>query len=97
MAWIVVGVFAHSREGFLGAAWLFLAAGQLHYARQFRRRDRLGQAPPGAEEDVATLARQGRKIEAIKRYRQLNPGIGLREAKQVIDELPPGLNEPGRS
>jgi ribosomal protein L7/L12 len=33
------------------------------------------------------LVTQGRKIEAIKRYRQLNPGIGLREAKQVIDEM----------
>jgi hypothetical protein len=97
VAWIVIGVFVHSWEGFLGAVWLFLAAGQLYYARQFRRRDLLGQAPPGAEEDVAALVHQGRKIEAIKRYRQLNPGVGLREAKQVIDGLPAGLNEPGRS
>jgi ribosomal protein L7/L12 len=37
--------------------------------------------------EVAALVERGRKIQAIKRYRQLNPGIGLKEAKDVIDGL----------
>ena len=48
-----------------------------------------------AEQDVVTLLRQGRNIEAIKRYRDLNPGVGLREAKLVIDGLKPGVDHPG--
>jgi hypothetical protein len=33
------------------------------------------------------LVERGRKIQAIKRYRVLNPGIGLKEAKDVVDGL----------
>lgn len=79
-----------NRAGFgVGGMWLLLSASWFLTARQFRRREQLGfgQDLPGAGPDVVTLVRQGRKIEAIKRYRQLNPGIGLREAKHVIDEL----------
>jgi ribosomal protein L7/L12 len=36
--------------------------------------------------DVHALAQQGRKIEAIKRYRQLT-GVGLKEAKDYVDRL----------
>ena len=72
---------------FEGAVWLVLAASWLFLARQFRRRGQLDQAVPGAGQDVLILVRQGRKIEAIKRYREMNPGIGLREAKHVIDGL----------
>jgi ribosomal protein L7/L12 len=36
--------------------------------------------------EVHTLAQQGRKIEAIKRYRQLT-GVGLKEAKDYVDRL----------
>jgi hypothetical protein len=73
----------------IGALWLLLAGNWFLLARQLRRRERLGfdQELPGAGQDVVTLVGQGRKIEAIKRYRQLHPGIGLREAKHVIDEL----------
>lgn len=37
--------------------------------------------------EVLVLVRQGRKIQAIKRYRELNPGIGLKQAKDVIEGL----------
>jgi ribosomal protein L7/L12 len=43
------------------------------------------QAVPGLAPEVVILVNQGRKIQAIKRYRELNPGIGLKEAKDVID------------
>lgn len=39
--------------------------------------------------EVVELARQGKKIEAIKRYRQLT-GLGLRESKDAIDSLTAG-------
>lgn len=91
VAGIIYAVLADANwAGFgVGGMWLLLAAGWFLTARQFRRREQLGfaQDVPGAGQDVLTLVRQGRKIEAIKRYRQLNPGIGLREAKHVIDEL----------
>ena len=80
---------ANRADFWTGGLWLVLAANCFLIARQLRRREQLGfdQELPGAGQDVLTLARQGRKIEAIKRYRQLNPGIGLREAKHVIEEL----------
>ena len=73
----------------IGALWLMLAAGWFLTARQLRRREQLGtgQGLPVADQDVLTLVRQGRKMEAIRHYRQLNPGVGLVEAKNVIDEL----------
>jgi ribosomal protein L7/L12 len=79
--------------------WLVLGAGFIPQARQFSRRERLGfdRALPAADQDVVTLLRQGRNIEAIKRYRDLNPGVGLREAKLVIDGLKPGVDRPGTS
>ena len=42
---------------------------------------------PVPEPEVLLLLEQGRSIQAIKRYRELNPGIGLKEAKDVIDGL----------
>jgi len=36
--------------------------------------------------EVADLVRQNRKIEAIKLYRELT-GVGLKEAKEVVDRL----------
>jgi ribosomal protein L7/L12 len=32
----------------------------------------------------------GYLTEAIRRYRQRHPGVGLREAKQVVDDCAPG-------
>ena len=73
----------------VGAAWLTMAFSWFLMARQYHRREQLGgdQELPEAGQDVRTLLSQGRKIEAIKRYRQLHPGVGLREAKHVVDEL----------
>ena len=81
----------------LGCVWLVGAACLIPQARQFSRRERLGydRALPAAEQDVLTLLRQGRNIEAIKRYRQSNPGVGLREAKHVVDGLKPDVDQPG--
>lgn len=42
--------------------------------------------PPVSTPDVEALIRDGRKIEAIKRYRELH-GVGLREAKDAVDAL----------
>jgi MYXO-CTERM domain-containing protein len=72
-----------------GGGWLLLAVGWFFVGRQYRRREQLGfdRELPGAGQDVQTLLRQGRKIEAIKLYRQLHPGIGLREARHAVDEL----------
>jgi ribosomal protein L7/L12 len=50
---------------------------------------RVGSTPPAGAVDLAevhTLAHQGQKIEAIKRYRQLT-GVGLKEAKDYVDRL----------
>jgi ribosomal protein L7/L12 len=44
-------------------------------------------AVPGFAPEVVILVDQGRKIQAIGRYRELNPGIGLKAAKDAIDEL----------
>lgn len=40
----------------------------------------------GVSDGVRSLARRGRKIEAIKLYRE-ETGLGLAEAKSVIDRL----------
>lgn len=47
----------------------------------------IGQGPDIAiDQDVVTLARAGRKIEAIKRYRELT-GVGLKEAKDAVERI----------
>jgi ribosomal protein L7/L12 len=43
-------------------------------------------AGSGVPADVVALAQGGKKIEAIKRYRELT-GVGLREAKDVVDGI----------
>ncbi|MFC0431609.1 50S ribosomal protein L7/L12 [Kutzneria buriramensis] len=43
-------------------------------------------AEPGPDQDVVLLARAGRKIEAIKRYRELT-GVGLKEAKDAVERI----------
>ena len=45
------------------------------------------QALPVPTPEVAALVERGRKIKAIARYRELNPGIGIRQAKEFIDRL----------
>ncbi len=48
----------------------------------------LASAPAGSgvPAEVVALAQGGKKIEAIKRYRELT-GVGLREAKDVVDRI----------
>lgn len=46
-----------------------------------------GQPPPG--ETPEQLLRTGRKIEAIKRYRELT-GVGLKEAKDAVEAMEAG-------
>ena len=41
---------------------------------------------PAIGEEVIALARDGKKIEAIKRYREMT-GVGLAEAKERIEEI----------
>jgi ribosomal protein L7/L12 len=41
----------------------------------------------GLTPEMTSLVLQGKKIQAIKRYRQLNPGVSLKEAKDVIDQI----------
>ena len=53
-----------------------------------------GQQQQPAAETPEQLVRAGRKIEAIKRYRELT-GLGLREAKDAIDAMAHSL-ETGR-
>lgn len=38
-------------------------------------------------EDIVHLVLQDKKIQAIKRYRELNPGVGLKQAKDLIDSI----------
>lgn len=38
-------------------------------------------------EQVRELKRQGKAIQAIKVYRDLRPGVGLREAKDAVDGM----------
>jgi hypothetical protein len=37
--------------------------------------------------EVLALVDQGWTIQAIKRYRELNPGVGLRDARDVVEGL----------
>ena len=50
----------------------------------------VAQAPGGAPgqdlTEVMTLLQQGKKIQAVKRYRELT-GAGLREAKEAVELL----------
>ncbi|WP_405880889.1 ribosomal protein L7/L12 [Streptomyces sp. NBC_01136] len=49
--------------------------------------DHLGLAQTDPElEQVAALARDGKKIQAIKAYREVT-GVGLKEAKDAVDRM----------
>lgn len=44
--------------------------------------------PPGVDMDnLRSLMRAGKKITAIKEYRLMVPGVGLREAKNFVEGL----------
>ena len=42
--------------------------------------------PPGAADEIRLLVEAGRKIEAVKRVRELGR-VGLREAKEYVDRI----------
>lgn len=44
-------------------------------------------ATPEMPADVVQLALEGRKIEAIKRLREQRPDLGLKQAKQIVEEM----------
>jgi ribosomal protein L7/L12 len=73
----------------VGLVYLLIAGSYFYVGLQRRRREERAydQALPAPTIDVAVLAGQGQKIQAIRRYRKLNPGIGLKEAKDVVDGL----------
>jgi hypothetical protein len=40
----------------------------------------------GIGDDIRLLWSEGRKIEAIRAYREANPGMGLKEAKETLED-----------
>jgi ribosomal protein L7/L12 len=50
-------------------------------------------ASPGTEGDIVSMLEQGRKIDAIRMYRE-QTGAGLREAKDAVDAIERGENLP---
>jgi ribosomal protein L7/L12 len=44
------------------------------------------ESDPGITQEIRDLVRMGRKIDAIKVYRE-ETGVGLKEAKEAIDSL----------
>lgn len=46
----------------------------------------LEESAPADLEQVRLLAQQGRKIEAIRLYRETT-GVGLKEAKDAVDQM----------
>jgi hypothetical protein len=97
IAWIVYTAVADVNwpNIVLCGVWLGVAVGWFSVARQAGRRAQFDGELPEAEPDVLTLVEQGRNIEAIKRYRELHPSVGLREAKHVVDRLKPGPDRSG--
>lgn len=46
----------------------------------------LGVPEPPVDDEIKTLVAEGKKIRAIKRYREIT-GVGLKEAKDYVDKL----------
>jgi hypothetical protein len=51
-----------------------------------------GVSMPDAGPEILFLVEHGKKIQAIKQYREQNPGLGLKDAKDFVD----GIVERGR-
>lgn len=47
--------------------------------------------PGDVEGEIAAYLRAGRKIAAIKRWRELHPGMGIAEAKAAVEAIERGL------
>lgn len=86
--------------GFVALGVLFLAMGQQSLRRRvdvlsrqvesMRQELNLGESSMPHMPEVERLVREGRKIEAIKVYREMT-GLGLKEAKDAVDTLQAGL------
>lgn len=94
---VVTGRHSGLLSSAIPAAGVLSGIGAVRVIRAATRRDRdtptdhHGEpdyhAVPDLAQEVVTLVDQGRKIQAIRLYRELNPGLGLKTAKDVIDEL----------
>jgi len=76
------------------AALTFLGGFLIGRANPARRPDaRSSNLPPPKVADapgmdrVASLAASGEKIMAIKLYRDIHPGVGLKEAKDAVEAM----------
>lgn len=76
---------------FMALVMAMLSRGQAqkrrHQLQQRRNQPSTYDAESAVPPEIWTMVEQGKKTKAIKRYRELNPGIGLKEAKNVIDGL----------
>ena len=90
--WLILGIIAL-------AFAIGLLFGRLYNARTIKKQSqgRLADVsePVAYSDDVRGLVRAGRKIEAIKRYRE-ETGVGLKEAKNAVDRLYAEISPPGR-
>ena len=81
--WLILGVI-------VAAFAIGLLFGRFYHARTIKKQSqgRLADVsePVAYSDDVRGLVRAGRKIEAIKRYRE-ETGVGLKEAKDAVDRL----------
>jgi ribosomal protein L7/L12 len=83
---IVAGLVIGAAIGFVILKFMFGAKPQGGVVVDQPPRERLA---PASMDEVAELNRQGRKIEAIKIYRELT-GVGLAEAKSAVEAMEAG-------
>lgn len=85
-----LGIFAAAFVGaVVGAVWA-RGSSSADLARLNHKLSRIAAGlkidlAPALPEHVVELVRSGRKIDAIKELRTLNPGLGLKEAKDQVD------------
>jgi len=71
-----------------------IALGLVLLVLALRSRDGRGATLDGATATVEELMAAGRKIDAIKRYREQH-AVGLKEAKEAVEALARGSSVPG--
>ncbi len=85
----LIGVLA---IGTVAAAWWVAQLGTGRGERPLERGGVLpapatgGELPPAEEPEIRRLLAAGKKIEAIKRYREAT-GLGLKEAKDAVEAM----------